>query len=312
MEPEYEPTYLPGPDRRSYEDLQRPGPAYFEASWRPSCDRLTDTLNQSGPNGRPADATHGDSSETNPRRAGHDQEQEHPDMDNMDAPPGTFLDRLNRYQRVVANEPPHADTDSHKPKETRWRRPYPDEGHQHNLGCRCIPGQKCSNGHHGCYTPRRQRTPSETQREENPTDGLNFHEAAPIAWLTDYIMADVSDLKTMAKPWYCIHEALTQGHDTTTVEAMYHFFCFALLHPGKSISEFRLDEGRYLVEAHKLAFNDVKGDVYCEARKRTKAFGLFLDNNPQFLFRYRAGMRLLRNLAQKAVEEQSRSHSYTL
>ncbi len=61
MEPEYEPTYLPGPDRRSYEDLQRPGPAYFEASWRPSCDRLTDALNQSGPyvNSRPADATTG-------------------------------------------------------------------------------------------------------------------------------------------------------------------------------------------------------------------------------------------------------------
>ncbi len=131
-------------------------------------------------------------------------------------------------------------------------------------------------------------------------------------WLTDYIMADISDLKTMAKPWYCIHDALTQGHDTTTVEAMYHFFCFALLHPGKSISEFHLDEGRYLVEAHELAFNDVKGDVYYEARRRTKAFGLFLDNNPQFLFRYRAGMRLLRNLAQKSVEEQRRSHSYTL
>ena len=100
MEPEYEPEYIP--DRRSYEDLQCPGTVYFEASWRPSCDRL-------------ADATHGDSSETNPRRAGHGQECEQPDT------PGTFLDRLNRYQRVVMNEPPHADTDSHRPKETRWR-----------------------------------------------------------------------------------------------------------------------------------------------------------------------------------------------
>ena len=59
MEPEYEPTYLPALDRRTREALQRPGPAYFEASWRPSCDRLTDALNQSGPyvNNRPADAT---------------------------------------------------------------------------------------------------------------------------------------------------------------------------------------------------------------------------------------------------------------
>ena len=34
----------------------------------------------------------------------------------------------------------------------------------------------------------------------------------------------------------------SQGHDTTTVEAMYHF-CFALLHPGKGIDEFHLDDG---------------------------------------------------------------------
>ncbi len=164
---------------------------------------------------------------------------------------------------------------------------------------------------HGHYTPRRRRTPSETQREENPTDGLNFDKVAPMTWLTDYTMADVSDLKTMAKPWYCIHEGLSQGHDTTTVEAMYHFFCYALLHPGKGIDEFHLDEGRYLVEAHELSFNDIKGDVYYEARKRTRAFGLFLDNNPQFLFQYRAGMRLLRNLAQRSVEEQRRYHNYT-
>ncbi len=132
-----------------------------------------------------------------------------------------------------------------------------------------------------------------------------------MTWLTDYTMADVSDLKTMAKPWYCIHEGLSQGHDTTMVEAMYHFLCFALLHPGKGINEFHLDEGRYLVEAHELSFNNIKGDVYYEARKRTRAFGLYLDNNPQYLFQYRAGMRLLRNLAQRSVEEQRRYHNYT-
>ncbi len=111
-------------------------------------------------------------------------------------------------------------------------------------------------------------------------------------WLTDYTMADVIDLKTMAKPWYCLHEDLSQKHDMMTVEVMYHF-CFALLHPGKGIDEFQLDKGRYLVEAHDLSYNDVKGDVFFEARKRTKAFGLFLDNNPQFLFQYRAGMWLI-------------------
>ncbi len=47
MEPEYEPEYVPTPERRSYEDLQRPGPVYFEASWRPSCDRLADATNGS-------------------------------------------------------------------------------------------------------------------------------------------------------------------------------------------------------------------------------------------------------------------------
>ncbi len=132
-----------------------------------------------------------------------------------------------------------------------------------------------------------------------------------MTWLTDYTTADVLDLKTMAKPWYCIHEGLSQGHDTTTVEAMYHFFCFTLLHPGKGIDQFHLDEGRYLMEAHQLSFNDIKGDVYYEARKRTRAFRLFLDNNPQFLFQYRAGMRLLRNLAQRSVEEQRHYHNYT-
>ena len=65
------------------------------------------------------------------------------------------------------------------------------------------------------------------------------------------------------------------------------------------------------MEAHKLSFNDIKGEVYYEARRRTRAFGLFLDNNPQFLFQYRAGMRLLRNLAQRSVEEQRRYHNYT-
>ncbi len=83
----------------------------------------------------------------------------------------------------------------------------------------------------------------------------------------------------------------------------YHFFCFALLHPGKGIDEFQLDKGRYLVEAHDLLYNDVKGDIFFEARKRTKAFGLFLDNNPQFLFQCRAGMQLVKNLAKKAAEE---------
>ncbi len=54
-------------------------------------------------------------------------------------------------------------------------------------------------------------------------------------WLMDYTMAHMSDLKTMAKPWYCLHEDLSQKHNTTTVKAMYHFFCFALLHPQKGI-----------------------------------------------------------------------------
>ncbi len=134
MEPEYVPSESPDP--------QRPGVVYFEASLTPSCYRL-------------ADATHGDSSETNPRRAGDGQEQ--PDT------PGTFLDLINRYQRVVADEPPHTETDSRRPKETRWRRPYLDESHQHNLECQCILGQRCKNGCHGHYTPRRRQTPSETQ-----------------------------------------------------------------------------------------------------------------------------------------------------
>ncbi len=64
-----------------------------------------------------------------------------------------------------------------------------------------------------------------------------------MTWLTDYTTADMSDLKMMAKPWYCLHEDLSQRHDTTTVEAMYHFFCCPLLHPGKGIAEFHLDEG---------------------------------------------------------------------
>ncbi len=129
--------------------------------------------------------------------------------------------------------------------------------------------------------------PSKTEREENPINGLNFDDVAPMEWLTDYTMEDVADLKTMVKPWYCLYEDLSQKLDMTTVEAMYHFFCFTLLHPGKGVDEFQLDEGQYLVEAHDLLYNDIKGEVFFEARKRTKAFGLFLDNNRQFLFHYR-------------------------
>ncbi len=93
MEPEYVPS--------EFSDSQHPGVVYFEASLRPSCYRL-------------ADATHGDSSETNPCRAGDGQDQ--PDTPG----PGTFLDHINRYQRVVTEEPPHAETDSRRPKEMRW------------------------------------------------------------------------------------------------------------------------------------------------------------------------------------------------
>ncbi len=82
--------------------------------------------------------------------------------------------------------------------------------------------------------------------------------------------------------------------------------CIILLHPGKGVDEFQLTEGRYLVEAHDLSYNDVRGNVFFEARKRTKALGLFLDNNPQFLFQYGAGMRLVKNLAKKAAKEQKR------
>ncbi len=76
------------------------------------------------------------------------------------------------------------------------------------------------------------------------------------------------------------------------------------------IDEFHLDEGRYLVEAHNLSFSDIKGKVFFETRKRTKALGLFLDNNPQFLFQYRAGMWLVKNLAQKSVEEHKCYNNY--
>ncbi len=185
MEPEYVPSGLP--------DLRHPGVVYYEASVRPSCYQL-------------ADATHGDSSKMNPRQAGDGQDQ--PDI------PGTFLDHINCYQRVVTEEPPHAAMDSHRPREMRWRWPYPDESHQHNLECWCIPGQRCSNGRHGHFTPTRNRMPSETEREENPTDGPNFDDVAPMTWLTDYTLAEVSDLKTMAKPWYCLHKDLSQKHDT--------------------------------------------------------------------------------------------------
>ncbi len=89
MEPEYASSEFPHP--------WRPGAIYCEASMRPSCLCLADT-------------THGDSSEMNPRRAGDSQDQ--PDT------PGTFLDHINRYQRVVTEEPPHAATDSRRPRET--------------------------------------------------------------------------------------------------------------------------------------------------------------------------------------------------
>ncbi len=93
---------------------QCPGVVYFEASARLSCYQLADT-------------THGDSLETNPHQVGDGQEQ--PDI------LGTLLDHINRYQRVMTEEPPHTATDSHRPRDTRWCQPYPDESHQHNLGC---------------------------------------------------------------------------------------------------------------------------------------------------------------------------------
>ncbi len=124
--------------------------------------------------------------------------------------------------------------------------------------------------------------------------------------LTDYTMMDIVDLKTMAKPWYGLNEDLTQQHDTVTVETLYHFFCFALLNPQEGIDELHLDEKRYLINAHDLLYNDVKGDVLFESQKRTKALGLFLGSNPAFLFQYRAGMRLVKNLAQKAADKQRR------
>ncbi len=57
------------------------------------------------------------------------------------------------------------------------------------------------------------------------------------------------------------------------------------------------------MEAHNLVYHDVKGDILFEARKRTKVLVLFLDNNPTFLFQYRAGMRLVRSLAKKAADK---------
>ncbi len=56
---------------------------------------------------------------------------------------------------------------------------------------------------------------------------------------------------------------------------------------------------------HDLSYNDVKGDIF-KAAKRTKAQGLFLDNNPSFLFQYRAGMRMVKNLAWRAEGERRR------
>ena len=74
------------------------------------------------------------------------------------------------------------------------------------------------------------------------------------------------------------------------------------------------DSSRYLIEAHKLSFNNIKGKVYYKTRKRTRAFGLFLNNNWQFLFQYRVDMRLPKNLAQKsaaaASSEPGRSREY--
>ncbi len=134
-------------------------------------------------------------------------------------------------------------------------------------------------------------------------DRPDFRNVTPMKWLTRYTMADVTNLKMMPKPWYCLHEDLTQSHGTTTIETTYHFFCFALLHPGKGINEFQLDQGWYLMEVHDLAYNNIKGDVLFKARKRPKALGLFLDNNSTFLFQYRVGMHLVKNLAKKAAEE---------
>ncbi len=105
----------------------------------------------------------------------------------------------------------------------------------------------------------------------------------PMNWVTQYHHTKTVDLKAAATPWYSTQERRSQCHNTVVIEVMYHFFSFALLRPKEGIQQFRMDTDKYINGVSNLMWGHVRGDILTEATKRTKALGLFLDNNPSFL-----------------------------
>ncbi len=106
-----------------------------------------------------------------------------------------------------------------------------------------------------------------------------------------------------AAPWYSAQGQRSQCHDTTTIEVMYHFFCFALLNTGRGIHQFHMDNDDYMDDAHELSYGHMRGNIFKEAAKRTKALGLFLDNNSSFLFQDKAGLYRVRMLSSRAITQ---------
>ncbi len=122
-------------------------------------------------------------------------------------------------------------------------------------------------------------------------------------WLVRYRFTKVDELKRAATPWYSAQERKNQCHDTATIEVMYHFFCFALHYPRKGIHQFHMEEDSYMEDALDLSCRRIGSDLYRTAAMRTKALGLFLDNNPSFLFQYTAGLQWMRALSDKAISQ---------
>ncbi len=85
--------------------------------------------------------------------------------------------------------------------------------------------------------------------------------------------------------------------------------CFTLLKPKEGIHQFRMDSDDNINGVSNLTWSHVRGNILAEATRRTKALGLFLDNNPSFLSQYHTGHNRVKMLAARTIIQARQSYS---
>ncbi len=72
--------------------------------------------------------------------------------------------------------------------------------------------------------PAKSDTDDTPMEETNETTNSDPGDIAPMDWIINFTMTDISNLKSKLMPWYCMHGMFSHYHDTTTLEAMNHSF----------------------------------------------------------------------------------------